>query len=70
MGPAPLNQVGSYLFLISAPAAFVNPETSSAVNEAVANWGTFAGALCFAAGGVIQGFGGLHHRERHASAIA
>ena len=67
---AALNQVGSYLFLISALAAFVNPETSSAVNEAVANWGTFAGALCFAIGGVLQGVGGMHHRERHASAIA
>ncbi len=67
---AALNQVGSYLFLVSALAAFVNPETSSAVNEAVANWGTFGGALCFAIGGVLQGFGGMHHRERHASAIA
>lgn len=67
---AGLNQVGSYLFLISALAAFVNPETSSAVNEAVANWGTFAGALCFAIGGVLQGIGGIHHPERHASAIA
>ena len=36
---AALNQAGSYLFLVSALAAFVNPETSSAVNEAVANWG-------------------------------
>ena len=59
-----------YLFLISALAAFVKPETSSAVNEAVANWGTFAGALCFAIGGVLQGIGGIHHRETHASAIA
>ena len=67
---AALNQVGSYLFLVSALAAFVNPETSSLVNEAVANWGTFAGALCFAVGGVIQGSGSVHHRERHASAIA
>ena len=67
---AALNQVGSYLFLISALAAFVNPETSSAVNEAVANWGTFAGALCFAIGGVLQGIGGMHHPETHASAIA
>ena len=51
---AALNQLGSYLFLVSALAAFVNPETSSEVNEAVANWGTFAGALCFAVGGVLQ----------------
>ncbi len=67
---AALNQVGSYLFLVSALAAFVNPETSSVVNEAVANWGTFGGALCFAIGGVIQAFGGLHHRDTRASAIA
>ena len=53
---AALNQLGSYLFLVSALAAFVNPETSSAVNEAVANWGTFGGALCFAVGGVLQAF--------------
>ena len=66
---AMLNQVGSYLFLVSALAAFVNPETSSPVNEALANWGTFTGALCFAIGGVIQALGGMHHRERHASAI-
>src|SRR5438034_815314 len=38
---ATLNQVGSYLFLVSALAAFVNPETSSAVNEQLANWGHF-----------------------------
>ena len=56
---AVLNQVGSYLFLISALAAFTNPQTSNVVNEAVANWGTFAGALCFAIGGVLQGVGGL-----------
>jgi len=67
---AMLNQVGSYLFLISALAAFTNPQTSNVVNEAVANWGTFAGALCFAVGGVVQGAGGMHHRETHASAIA
>ena len=56
---AMLNQVGSDLFLISALAAFTNPQTSNVVNEAVANWGTFAGALCFAVGGVVQGVGGL-----------
>ena len=65
-----LNQGGSYLFLVSALAAFVRPETSDPVNEAIANWGTFAGAVCFALGGVVQGFGGMHHRERHVSAIA
>lgn len=53
---AALNQFGSYLFLASALAAFINPETSNEVNEAIANWGTFGGALCFAAGGVLQAF--------------
>ena len=53
---AALNQVGSYMFLVSGLAAFVDPETSSAVNEALSNWGTFGGALCFALGGVVQLF--------------
>jgi hypothetical protein len=53
---AALNQIGSYLFLASALAAFINPETSSEVNEQLANWGTFGGALCFAFGGVLQAF--------------
>jgi hypothetical protein len=53
---AALNQIGSYLFLVSALAAFIRPETSSEVNATIANWGTFGGALCFAAGGVLQAF--------------
>jgi hypothetical protein len=53
---AALNQVGSYLFLASALAAFIRPETSTEVNAAIANWGTFGGALCFAVGGVLQLF--------------
>jgi hypothetical protein len=53
---AALNQVGSYLFLVSALAAFVRPETHSAVNEGISNWGTFGGAICFAIGGVLQAF--------------
>jgi len=51
-----INQVGSILFAISALAAFIRPETSSPVNVAIANWGTLTGALCFAIGGVMQGF--------------
>ena len=51
-----MNQVGSALFLVSALAAFVRPETSSSVDVSVANWGTLAGALCFAVGGVLQAF--------------
>jgi len=51
-----INQIGSILFMISALAAFVRPETSSEVNVAIANWGTLTGALCFAVGGVMQAF--------------
>ncbi|MFJ1703827.1 hypothetical protein [Kitasatospora sp. NPDC088346] len=51
-----VNQLGSVLFLVSALAAFTRPETDSLVNVDVANWGTFAGALCFSAGGVAQLF--------------
>jgi hypothetical protein len=51
---AALNQVGSVLFFIAGLAAFIRPATESAANIDVANWGTFGGALCFAAGGVLQ----------------
>lgn len=51
-----VNQLGSVLFLVSALAAFTRPETGSLVNEDIATWGTFAGALCFSAGGVLQFF--------------
>jgi hypothetical protein len=51
-----VNQLGSILFFISAMADFTRPETSGPVNLAIANWGTFAGAACFAVGGVIQAF--------------
>ena len=59
-----INQVGSILFMISALAAFVRPETSSEINVDVANWGTLTGALCFAIGGVMQVF------DRPATALA
>lgn len=42
--------------MISALAGFIRPETSSEVNVAIANWGTFAGAACFAIAGVMQAF--------------
>lgn len=51
-----VNQFGSVLFLVSALAAFTRPETGSLVNVDIANWGTFAGAVCFSAGGVLQLF--------------
>ena len=55
-GVVAINQLGSILFMISALAAFIRPETSSVVNVDVANWGTFTGAVCFAVGGVMQAF--------------
>jgi hypothetical protein len=51
-----INQVGSILFTISALAGFIRPETQAEWNTAVANWGTFTGAACFAIGGVLQAF--------------
>ncbi|WP_037624408.1 hypothetical protein [Streptomyces aureus] len=51
-----VNQFGSVLFFVSALAAYTRPATGSLVNVDIANWGTLAGALCFAAGGVIQYF--------------
>lgn len=51
-----INQLGSVLFMVSALAAFTRPVSDSAVNVDVANWGTLTGALCFAAGGVMQAF--------------
>ena len=51
-----VNQVGSVLFFLAGIASFTRPATSTAVNEGLVNWGTFAGALCFAIGGVVQAF--------------
>jgi hypothetical protein len=51
-----VNQFGSVLFFLAGVAAFTRPATSSAVDSGLVNWGTFAGAVCFAVGGVIQAF--------------
>ena len=51
-----VNQLGSILFAIAALAAFIRPLTASPINVGVANWGTLTGAVCFAVGGVMQGF--------------
>lgn len=48
------NQIGSVLFFLAGVAAFTRPATSNALDAGLVNWGTFAGALCFAAGGVMQ----------------
>ena len=51
---AAVNQVGSVLFLLAGLAAFVRPAVSEPVNVGLVNWGTFAGAVCFAVAGIIQ----------------
>ena len=51
-----VNQVGSVLFFLAGLAAFTRPATSETVDIGLVNWGTFAGAVCFAIGGVIQAF--------------
>ncbi len=51
-----INQLGSVLFLLAGIAAFVRPATSEAINVGLVNWGTFAGAACFAIAGVVQMF--------------
>lgn len=51
-----VNQIGSILFFGAGLAAFTRPATSRAVDIGLVNWGTFAGAVCFAFGGLIQAF--------------
>ncbi|MBS1860966.1 MAG: hypothetical protein JSS68_04570 [Actinobacteria bacterium] len=50
-----VNQVGSVLFMVAAVASFVRAD-GDMIAVAIANWGTLAGALCFAVGGVMQFF--------------
>jgi len=51
-----VNQLGSVLFFLAGIAAFTRPATDQMINSGLVNWGTFAGAACFAIGGVIQAF--------------
>ena len=51
-----VNQLGSVLFFLAGLAAFTRPATDQAVNAGLVNWGTFAGATCFAVGGIVQAF--------------
>jgi len=51
-----INQLGSILFVLAGLAAFTRPTTSSVLNAGLVNWGTFAGAVCFAVGGLLQVF--------------
>lgn len=51
-----VNQLGSALFMVAAVAAFVRPSTGDELAVGIANWGTFAGAACFAVAGAMQEF--------------
>ena len=51
-----VNQAGSVLFFLAGIAAFTRPATSHELDVGLVNWGTFAGAVCFAVGGVVQAF--------------
>ncbi len=51
-----VNQFGSVLFFLAGIAAFTRPATSRALDIGLVNWGTFAGATCFAVAGVVQAF--------------
>jgi hypothetical protein len=48
-----INQAGSALFMVAALASFVHSD-GDLLAAGVANWGTFAGALCFAIAGLVQ----------------
>jgi len=50
-----VNQLGSVLFMVSAVASFVHT-SGELTSEAIANWGTLTGALCFAVAGALQEF--------------
>jgi hypothetical protein len=48
------NFVGSALFLVSAFAAFIRPDTGDALDASLANSGTLLGAVCFLVGAQIM----------------
>jgi len=58
-----LNFVGSVAFGVSAVAAYVVPTTGSDLNAALANMGTFVGAVCFLLAALML----LPERTRHGS---
>ena len=51
-----VNQLGSWLFLLSGLAAFVRPATGDVISVHLVNWGTAWGALCFSLAGIAQLF--------------
>lgn len=50
---AAANMVGSIAFGVSAIAAYVIPESGELLSSALANLGTFVGALCFLGGALL-----------------
>jgi hypothetical protein len=50
-----VNQVGSVLFFLAGVAAYTLA-SDTALDLGLANWGTFWGAVCFVAGGLVQAF--------------
>jgi hypothetical protein len=51
-----VNQIGSWLFMLSGLAAFVRPVTGEVISAEMINWGTALGAACFSAAGLAQLF--------------
>lgn len=51
-----VNQIGSWLFMLSGLAAFVRPATGEVISVLAINWGTALGAACFSAAGLAQLF--------------
>jgi hypothetical protein len=49
-----LNMIGSILFMISALASFVLPQTGELINSRVSIAGTLLGALCFLIGAILM----------------
>jgi len=51
-----VNQLGSFLFMVSAVASFARPVGGLVLSPTLADWGTLTGALCFAVAGGLQEF--------------
>lgn len=51
-----VNQIGSWLFMLSGLAAFVRPATGDLISPVLVNWGTALGAACFSLAGIAQVF--------------
>ena len=49
-----VNQLGSVLFFLAGVAAFTVRRPPVPSTLGLVNWGTFAGAVCFAIGGLVQ----------------